>query len=181
MLRGVAVVAGLGPYQFGLKGMALQNQLIYRGFRYAPRLLRLIAKAIATSQLKKSDDELIESTMKKLKKSKLPEKDLELFSDPEVIRYFIGSAREHFRQGFDAWMQDGKLLSLDWDFRIEDITFHPIKLWFGLRDVNIAACTGTELKRVLGNKAKLHVEDESHASLPFNCRDTILVDLIGAT
>lgn len=177
-LRGVAVLAGLGPHQFGLKGMALPNRLFYRSFQYAPRLLRLFMKPIGTSQLKKSDEEILQYSLKKLQKSKLPEKDRQVFSDPDVIRLFIASAREHFRQGFDAWMQDGRMLGMDWDFRIEDIKFSPIKLWFATQDINIASCTGPELKRILGDKAVLHMEEESHVSLEFNCREKILADLL---
>lgn len=179
-LRGVAVAAGLGPPQFGLKGMTLRNRMIYGGLKYCPRILRLLTEPLATSQLKKSDEELLKYSMSRLEKANMPEKDRKLFTDPDILRPFIASAREHFRQGFDASMQDGQLLSQDWGFRIEDIRFRPIKLWFASQDVNIAACTGPELKRLLGDQATLRIEEESHASLVFNCGEKILADLVNS-
>lgn len=177
-LRAVTIVAGVQPPSFGLGGVALSNQLTFRCFQYVPRLLRLYKKLSMASYIRMSDEELVAHWMRQLDTHRLPEEDQQIFSDPDVLRLFVASTREHFKQGFDAWMQEGRLLARDWCFRLEDISFSPIRLWYAKQDDSIASCTGPELKRILGDKAELHMEDETHLSLEFNCREKILADLI---
>lgn len=181
-LQGVALVAGVQPYYFGPEDMGFLNKVTYNAAPYAPRVLPILSKPIVTWALKMSDETLMKASLSKLDTRfslvKIPEKDREVLSDPEVLRIFTASFREHFRQGTDASGEDVHLLVTDWGFGLEDINFRSIKLWYAKQDVNIASCTGPELKRRLGDKAELHMEDESHASLVINCGESILTDLL---
>ena len=181
-LKAVALVAGLGPPSLGSKGMGFVNKLFFFGYCYAPSLVRLVTVPIWKSQLRLTDDKFLEATQKRLQSPfmGLPNKDKEVLAVPGVTETFIASTREHFRQGFDASIQDGTLFGSDWDFKMQDITFRPIKLWYGKQDVNVPARMGEEIKRMLGDRAEFHLEDETHISLVFNYREKILADLLGS-
>lgn len=130
------------------------------------------------SYLGMSNVELVEHSLGWLDTNKTPEKDRQILSDPGVVGLFVTSTREHFKQGFNAWMQEGRLLARDWGSRLLGISLSLIKLWYAKQDVNIASCTEPELMRILGEKAVLHMEDETHLSLEFNCRARILKNLL---
>jgi hypothetical protein len=54
-------------------------------------------------------------------KSADEKEDAELMTDPDTARRCLHAGREAFAQGYDALMQDRKLFSTGFGFRIEDI------------------------------------------------------------
>lgn len=112
-------------------------------------------------------------------KSTAHEKDLEVMTNEDNARLFLRSARESFAQGFDAALQDGRVLSTDFGFRIQDIRPDlPVQLWYGKQDVFVPLNHGETIARRLGDRANLRVEDETHASIFFNWREQFLEDLV---
>ena len=109
------------------------------------------------------------------------EKDLDVMKDEDILRLLLRSTRESFAQGFDGVRQDGKLMSLDHGFRIEDIRHDlPVRLWYGKLDVYVPLRHGEQIAARLGGRAHLRVEDETHASISAKRKKEILEDLLGS-
>jgi pimeloyl-ACP methyl ester carboxylesterase len=183
-LKCVSIVCGLGPvFEIGMKGARWLNWIGFTfGYRYTPRILnRWFWQSQTCGRLDWSDEKRLERHMKDFLKSKSTahEKDLEVMTDEDNAQRFLRSARESFAQGFDAALQDGRVLSMDFGFRIQDIRSDlPVQLWYGKHDVIVPLNHGETIAKRLSDRANLRVEDETHASIFFNWREQILEDLV---
>ncbi|CAJ2510705.1 Uu.00g063300.m01.CDS01 [Anthostomella pinea] len=184
-LAAVALVAGLGPYEMVSSHAKLANRIVFWLFKH-PWLAKPLGRISAAQFLrnpKLSDDELLDAIEKKLDSSrfrlgrKLPEQDKQVVRDREIMRLVLASARQHFRQGMDGWAPDGKLLTEELGFRLDELRV-PMRLWYGRHDVNVPLSMGEELARRIGERAQLRVEDQGHVSILMNCREKVLRDLL---
>jgi len=179
-LKGVALVCAVGPWDVGTSGMKLANRALFKAFQYTPSLLRLIVQVSVEAQLRLSDEQLLTVWRRKrnsrFRLVKMPEKDKVLLEKEEFVRMLLPGLRQHFRQGVDAWMEEGRLLISELGFDLRD-TKRPLRLWYGRQDVNVPLRVGEEIARRLPN-AELRIEDEAHVSLVVNCGERILRDLL---
>lgn len=152
------------------------------GYRYAPRILnRWFWQWQPCGRLDWSDGKRLERHLQDFSKAKSTahEKDIDVMTDEDIARRFLRSARESFAQGFDATLHDGRLLTMNFGFRIQDIRLDlPVQLWYGKHDVFVPLNHGETIAERLGDRAELRVEDETHASIFFNWREQILEDLV---
>lgn len=181
-LRGVAICAGLGPYEFGLHGMGLGTKSMLLCFRFAPWILHLVYRPIVWLQSFLSDEKQVDMMQKNMQKPnsllQIQEKDIEIFKDRDLLMTVTASSREHFRQGFGGYVEDGRCMCEDWDFRIEDIDFRPIQLWHGKYDVNCPKHMAEKIAGALGEGVELNIVDETHVSASVNCAPVILEHLL---
>jgi hypothetical protein len=112
----------------------------------------------------------------------MPEKDIKIYKDDDVLRLSLRSSRESFVHGDYAMVEEGKLVSADFGFRIEDICPDlPLQLWYGEHDTSVPLNHGKQIAARLGDRARLRVEDETHFSIFLNWREEILKCLLGST
>jgi hypothetical protein len=105
-------------------------------------------------------------------------KDVAIYNDEAFLKTALRNTREGFAQGFDGVLQEGKLISSNFGFRIEDIRHDlPIQLWYGKYDTNVPPNHGVQIAARLGGRAQLRLEDETHASL-LNLRRQILEEML---
>lgn len=102
---------------------------------------------------------------------------MKIFSD------CICDRRGKASQGFDGLLQDGKVMCMDYGFRIEDIRPDlPVQLWYGKLDTFVPLNHGVQIAARLGGRAHLRVEDETHASISGQrMKGEILRDLVRST
>ncbi|KAK5731911.1 hypothetical protein LTR17_010986 [Elasticomyces elasticus] len=173
----VVLVAGMGPHDVSVKGMRIGNRFIFWCFQYFPWLARLTARLSATQYkrlIAMPDDQLsayIAKTLKSpLRFRSVQEKDAEAISDITSLRMMLESGSEHFRQGTDAWLEEGRLITSPIGFDLSDVKV-PVLLWCGKQDLNVPLSIGEEIAKGLPeNSAKLRIEDETHISLVLNRR-----------
>jgi hypothetical protein len=184
-LKCVSIVCGLGPVsEIGMKGARWLNWIGFSGgYRYTPRIVnRWFWQSQTPGRLDWSDEKRLEQHMKdfpKSPKTTAEVKDFEVMTNEVNARRFLASARESFAQGFDAALQDGRLLSADWGFRIEDVRPDlPVQLWYGKLDSFVPPYHGETIAKRLGDRATLRMEDETHSSIFFNLREQVLADLV---
>lgn len=179
-LKAVAIVCGLGPPDMGMKGASWLQWLGFTvGFRYFPSLTRYFFQGSAGARLDLSDEERLTLMKQQLLKSKIHDKDLDFINDEDYLRVSLRAAREAYAQGFDGLLQDGRLMSVDFGFRIEDIRPDlPVQLWYGKFDINVPPTHGEQIAQRLGSSARLRMVDETHASLFTNWRWSFLEDLV---
>ncbi|MCJ1254051.1 hypothetical protein MMC24_001865 [Lignoscripta atroalba] len=183
-LKAVSIVCGLGPPDIGNSDMNWANWLGFTlGYRYFPGLVRWWFEQEPAARLDLTDEGRLERLQRQFSKtkSKAHPKDVAVFSDVDRMRLFLRSSRECFAQGFDGLLQDGKLISMDFGFRIEDIRSNlPVQLWYGKLDTYVPLSHGEQIAARLGSRANLRREDETHASIVTNWEEQILEDLVRA-
>ncbi|RDW83506.1 hypothetical protein BP5796_04997 [Coleophoma crateriformis] len=183
-LKSVSIVCGLGPPDIGMKGAHLSNWFGFTlGYRYMPCVVKRYWKRQPEGRLKLTDEKRLKLLLQRVSGSeeKYYAKDLEVMKDEDLLRLFLRSAREGFAQGFEGLLQDGKLMSIDFGFRIEHI--HPdlpVQLWYGMDDTFVPLNHGVQIAIRLDGRAHLRVEDETHSSLVVNWKEDILKSLIEA-
>lgn len=180
-LQGVAICAGIGPYAFGYHGMGFGTKMMLLTFRFAPWLYMLYRPLVYLQNMmsnEKQVDMMQKNFAKPSKLMQVQKKDVEMFKDRELLLNVIVSMREHYRQGFVGFMQDGQCIANDWDFRIEDITFRLIQLWHGKQDINCPMHMTEKTAEILGDGVELNVVDETHLSSSVNCAEQILEHLL---
>lgn len=105
---------------------------------------------------------------------------------PDMARLFLSSAQEAVAQGWDGFLDESRVLSMDPGFRVEDIRADlPVQLWCGTDDTNVSPKAGEETAqrlRASGNtKVELHMEaGETHGSTQVKYRRNVLQDLLRA-
>lgn len=182
-LKGVAICAGIGPYSFGYHDMGFGTKTMLLISRFVPWLFHILYRPIVAWQNSMSDEKLVDMMQKNFSKPnklmQVQEKDVEIFKDRELLLPFMASTKEHYRQGFSGFIQDGQTLANDWDLQIEDITFRPIQMWHGKLDVNCPMHMAKKTAELLGEGAELNVVDETHMSSFVNSAERILERLLG--
>jgi len=181
-LKAISIVCGLGPPNMGYREMCWSN---FIGFtlatQYFPGLIRWWVGREPANRLDLTDEDrfgrLQRATLKD--KSKTHPKDFAVFSDVDSTLLYLNSSRDSFCQGFDGFLQDGKLISNDFGFRIDDIRSDlPVQLWYGKLDVYVPLSHGEQIAARLGPNAHLNREDETHASISSVRKEEILRDLV---
>jgi pimeloyl-ACP methyl ester carboxylesterase len=182
-LKCVSIVCGLGPPDIGMRGANFLNWVGFTfGWRYSPAIfMRWFFQREPAGRLDWSDEKRLELLQQQVLRSRATahKKDLEVMTDEDFLRLYLRSTRESFAQGFDGLLQDGKVICMDYGFRIEDIRLDlPIQLWYGKHDTYVPLNHGKQIAARLGGRASLRVEDETHASISQNWKKEVLEDLI---
>lgn len=148
------------------------------GFAYFPGLCRFWFSRDPVAKLHWSDEKRLRNTLELFQKSHAHPKDVAI-AEKEGFQLYMRTSRQAFAQGMHAFAEDGKVISTDWGFRIEDIRHDlPIQLWYGKLDTNCPLIQGEQTAARLGANAHLRVEDETHWSINCNWREQILEDLV---
>ena len=109
----------------------------------------------------------------------VPEMDRKVMADPDTMLAVITSVREHFRQGVDGCLEEGRITTSHLGFDLRDIK-RNLRLWYGREDTDVPAAIGEEIARQLGENATLRLEDATHLSLVIDYQRPILQDLLDA-
>jgi len=167
-----------------MKGARWVNWIGFSGaYRYTPAIVnRWFWQSQTMGRVDLSDEERLARHLKEFPpnaKSTADRKDFEAMADPVNARRFLRTSKEAFAQGYDGALYDGRVLSADFGFRIQDIRPDlPVRLWYGKLDVNVPLHHGETIAQRLGDRATLRVEDETHASIFFNWREHFVADML---
>ena len=183
--RSVALVAGCGIYKpETCKDMMAINKWMFWALKAAPWGADLFVRIFFGMMLWSSDEALAQKTKEGNEGGRSwiapppDEKDKEALADGIMDRVVIAEMREHFRQGFGCYTEDGKILAGDLGFELADVKAETVSLWYGKRDVSVPVAMGEDYAERLGSKARLRVEDETHLSLVKNFGSEIIGDLM---
>lgn len=73
-----------------------------------------------------------------------------LMKDEASFEEFLWISREHFRQGVEGHLDEGRILASEWGFQLEDVGGEGVKLWYGEEDVH----TPVSMAREMAGKLK---------------------------
>jgi len=171
---GAAVVAGLGSLADPdlLAAMAWPARISFGLSGASHRLARLFWGDLLGTCLSRRPDLLL-----RLLSVAVPGVDRRLLGQAHVRRLFLEALTEGIRQGVKGVLRDLELHTSAWGFQPEMIST-PVSIWHGTVDRTVPPSHSDWLGgRMPGARLSL-VEGEGHFSLPLQCADAILTDLI---
>lgn len=179
-LKCVSIIVGMGPPDIGMSGADWMHRLGYPyGMRVAP--LSLVGRFWqweGSGRVDLTDEQRLE---RMLRQPVRHEKDL-AFMRSRWPALSVRCTREAFAQGYEGVWQDGRLMSFDFGFKVEDIRPHlPVQLWYAKHDIFVPPNHGVQIAARLRGKVQLRVEDETHASIVVNKPREILEELVKNT
>ncbi|KEQ86249.1 alpha/beta-hydrolase [Aureobasidium pullulans EXF-150] len=183
----VVVVAGLGPTDIGFKGMGWGNWCIFQGFRYFPWLINLLQEKALAAMTTIPKEKIVAMTVRKAGNSVwlggAHPADIPLLTNEGFVELMVDIQQEHFIQGVDGFMREGKLFTSDSGFRIEDIAEEvQVDLWYGKEDTNVPMSMGEEIYKRMGGgkdgKKRFFGVEGTHLGVILGCRRKILERLV---
>ncbi|KAJ5273543.1 hypothetical protein N7478_008668 [Penicillium angulare] len=146
MISGVAFLAGSPPWIAGTKDVTVSRKLLSRAAIYCPGILEILLNRLfialrwilESGPLTRWLDNWIDGMKRdKVKNSdeQQSEKNEEL-PTAEARRRVLSTSFEAFAQGSKAAVQEARLLSQDWGFKFEDVSYSGIRIWHGTKDTN---------------------------------------------
>ncbi|KAI4132972.1 MAG: hypothetical protein LQ338_000439 [Usnochroma carphineum] len=181
-LKGAAVLAGVGPPEdSSFSQMRLGTRLLYAGLRYAPSLVGAVANVLVGRKARILEPEELKGIMPHLKylKAVVAPNERELLENPYFIMGMVQAFQEHFRQGPKGFIRDGQLLLEPWGFKLEDIPFPGVRLYYGSEDINTPPQMGRNMAAKLERSVYKEYEGETHKTLFGKHGDDILRDIAG--
>lgn len=183
-LKCVSLVCGLGPPDIGMSGADWGHWIAFPyGWRYSPTtLLRWYFQREPAGRLDLTEEQRVELLLSPSRLAAIThEKDREILKDEDIMRLVVRSSQESYAQGFNGVRQDGRVMCLNFGFKIEDIRPDlPVQLWYGKQDTFVPPHQGEQIAARLGDRAHLRVEDETHASISMQWRKEVLEDILKA-
>lgn len=182
-LKAISIIGGMGPIDVGTKGMNWGNWFYFKALLYFPFVMRLVQYRVCAVLNSMPNDKIIELARKRLsskKYSSLVGPDVKALTDPVFLNTMLDLYREHYKQGVDGHMEDGRILSSDWDFRLQDIrTDLPIQMWYSKKDTNVPFRMGEAIAARLSSTPEFFVkEKETHLNLVLRCSRDALEHLL---
>ncbi|KAF1961937.1 alpha/beta-hydrolase [Byssothecium circinans] len=180
-LKSATLVCGLGPPDIGMKGATLAHRSAFpHGWHYTPYWLnRWFWRLEPTGRVDLSDEERMALMLKPSRFKGMPEKDVPIFKDEDILQVMLRGSREAFAQGYDHVLQDARIMCKDFGFRVQDIRKDlPMKLWYGKQDVFVPRLHADQISARLDGRADCRVLDDTHASIFFNNREAVLEEIL---
>ncbi len=109
----------------------------------------------------------------------LPKQDAAALCNRHIFDLFLPSYQGAMIAGGGALYQDGYPYTQPWPFPVEEIKA-PIRMWHGTDDANFHIDQARLLAARLTN-GTFNERNEGHYSLPFNCAEEMVKDLLVAT
>lgn len=164
-LRGVGVCAGVAPWHAGRRGQSLKIMAQMYVMKYWPTRLLQSTRDIYVPLARDPDPTPMANHFRRdlLPYMDAAEADAYMETDPmqSAVRVF----RQYYAQGIDAHVHDMHILTRPWGFRIEDVGYEGVKLWYGGADVNTPPRMGLHLARRLPRSIYKEYAGETHSSL----------------
>lgn len=168
-LKGVSVIGGMGPIDVGTKGMNWGNWLTFMGLLYFPFIIRLLQRRVVSFLNSMPNEKIVDLVGKKLsgRTSRWISPDLQSLKDPASLNMILDLYREHYKQGVDGHMEEGRVLTSDWEFDLGDVREDvPIQLWYSRKDSNVPSRMGEAIAARLKGKPEFYMkEKETHLNL----------------
>lgn len=176
-LRGVGILYGVGPPETGTKGMSIWAKLAWNTIMRSPSLLRVVYDKTLTPAAQNPDREVFTKIVAKQLRG-LKDKDRAICERPEIFPVMVEMFREALRQGAKGYAEEIRLVRSNWGFRLEDIEYEGIRLWYGTEDLNTPLNHGQYMAARLKKSVLKEYPGETHFTLGTNYWEEILKDLL---
>lgn len=146
-LNRVGILAGWGPLDLGLNGIGMKLRIALNLTWWMPRFTRLFMNI---RESRGPDVKTLRDRLEQRWHSLTPAQRNIFLANPDMIARIVGIRKEHWRQGSEGSVKECQLLTQPWGFRLEDVDYENIMLWYGTEDVN----TPVQMGRKMGARLK---------------------------
>lgn len=144
MVSAVGVMAGAPPWIAGIKDVTVSRKLLSCAAIHCPGTLEMVLNsflivlrwAMESGPVTKWLDNWIDSMKREKGANKQQDTKEESLSTEEARERMLITSFEAFAQGPGAAVQEARLLSQDWGFRFQDVSYGGIRIWHGTKDLN---------------------------------------------
>jgi pimeloyl-ACP methyl ester carboxylesterase len=164
-VRGVGVCAGVAPWNAGRRGQSMKIISQMYMMKYWPSRLLKDTRDIYVPLARDLDPAAMAA---RFRQDLLPWMDAaaaDAAMETDPMQSAIRVYRQYYVQGIDGHIEDMRVLTRPWGFRIEDVGYEGVKLWYGGADVNTPPAMGLHLSRRLPKSIYKEYGGETHASL----------------
>jgi pimeloyl-ACP methyl ester carboxylesterase len=175
-VKGVGLVA---PWLLGIKGAGLQRHLLNLFTVCLPEfLIEKIIDTLIGNVARTADPQVMRDLFLANFDEESPESERILAHNKRRIDILVENEREAFRQGSRGMAQECKLMASGWGFKLEDVGYSGIRLWYGELDSHIPLEMAKNASSVLADSALEVFEGETHYTLLPNRAQQMLHEFI---
>lgn len=166
-LCGVGVVAGMGPWNLGTRGMRWMARFAWNVMAWAPLAVRLHMEWVTVPAAHNPDPDVL----KKMFEGSAPQ------GDDDDSSMWSEMMRECLKQGAQGYMAEGHIFTTPWGFELESVRSDSLRLWYGTDDTQTPVRVGRYLAEHLPNSVLKEYHGATHSSISDNSEE-ILMDLV---
>lgn len=166
-LCGVGVLAGMGPWKAGTKGMRWMARIAWNVMAWAPLAIRLHMEWVTVPAAHNPDPDVLQ---------KMLEGPAPLGDDDDSSKW-SDMMRECLKQGAQGYMAEGRIFTTPWGFELEDVLFDSVRLWYGTDDTQTPIGVGRYMAKYLPNSVLKEYPGLTHFSISDRSEE-ILMDLV---
>ncbi|KAH8178520.1 hypothetical protein LIA77_00039 [Sarocladium implicatum] len=164
-LKGVGICAGIGPVQCGFDSMEEKQRKALEAWRDHPTEFKAFYDTEYVPLAQSEDPSILESKLRDEFKLGFAGKDRENMLREDNFNQAVASMREAWIQGAWAHAHGMALHWQPWGFRLEDVAFPGIKLWYGEKDVSTTPVMGRYMAERLPSAEYIEFSGESHLTV----------------
>lgn len=177
-VRGVGIMIGVAPWESSTNGMSILNRIGYFVWKHVPGVFGWIFDRELVPIMQAENQTEAEELMSRSMKYGSQIADTEDIDNPEMVSAITKIYREVCRQGAGGWVEDSKVQTGDWGFKIEDVQYPGVHLWYGEKDVNTPPSMGKHLAARLTGSLYKEFAGKTHFTM-WHHMEEILTELIG--
>lgn len=170
-------MTGLGPIEDWAKGLPLSFRWLIWSMSKWPSFWQPLMSFFMVKAVRNPNPMVFEKLWDVYIDSFMTEKDRKLFSDPRERERIIASSREAWRQGTVGWKKEAELTGRPWGFKLEDVKFEGVRLWYGTSDLQTPVVMGKIIADRLKGATLKQFDGETHYTVALNI-EQILEELL---
>ncbi|KAI9673618.1 MAG: hypothetical protein M1817_002255 [Caeruleum heppii] len=177
-LRGVTVLAGMGPWKLGTKGMTAAGRVAWNLATWFPALSDLMIDRYTVSAVRNPNPEVFAKQLEKALKKHGREKDIAVFANEDYLQLIVDAMREAYRPGYRGYSVERRLLTSSWGFELDDVPFEGVRLYYGTEDEHTPITMGRYMAEHLKSAVLKEYTGDTHWTITINHSEEILRDIL---
>ncbi|KAF2237577.1 alpha/beta-hydrolase [Viridothelium virens] len=177
-LRGVGVLAGMGPFDWRtMRQMRAVNRIAWNAAALSSGLMRLWLDAYLGRMARDPDPAVLHEALRK-RLGSLPRGGQEMFEEEEALFTVVEALRESFREGTEGIAEDVRLMTSSWKFTLEEVEFPGVRLWYGTDDHRMPVGIGRGMARRLPNAKLTEYQGASQFGIGIDHTEEVIRDIL---
>ncbi|KAI9151493.1 Proline iminopeptidase [Paramyrothecium foliicola] len=181
-LKGVGVCAGVGPLECGFESMDKLQQTALEGWRDYPAEFREHYEKEYVPLAQQDDTSALTERLRGELEAAFTGRDRDLLLQESAVEMAVKSLKQAWMQGAWAQAKGMEIHWQPWGFKLEDVSFPGIKLWYGEKDVSTTPVMGKYMaERLAGSKYREYAGASHYTIWDDGILQEIVRDLIASS
>ncbi|KAM0425544.1 hypothetical protein ACHAPT_009336 [Fusarium lateritium] len=164
-LKGVGICAGIGPLECGFESMVEAQRKALEAWREYPAEFREYYESEYVPLARQQDTTALTDRLRGEFKAGFSGRDQEAMMEEHVLKMSVSSLRQAWIQGAWAHAKGIEFHWRPWGFKLEDVAFPSVKLWYGGRDMSTTPVMGKYMADRLEGSVYKEFPDDSHYTI----------------